>query len=66
MPYYYRYADDMVILSSSKKELHSILLEIDSYLNEKLHLQLKGNYQIFPVDSRGIDFVGYVFFIRIH
>lgn len=22
----------------------------------------KGNYQFFPVDSRGIDFVGYVFF----
>lgn len=62
MPYYYRYADDMVILSSSKKELHSILLEINSYLNEKLHLQLKGNYQFFPVDGRGIDFVGYVFF----
>lgn len=60
--YYYRYADDMVILSDSKEKLHGLLKEISCYLTEKLHLELKGNYQIFPVESRGIDFVGYVFF----
>ncbi|MFK2341669.1 reverse transcriptase domain-containing protein [Bacteroides fragilis] len=60
--YYYRYADDMVILSSNKEELHSLLGDIKSYLHNKLHLNLKDNYQIFPVDNRGIDFVGYVFF----
>lgn len=27
-----------------------------------LGLELKGNWQIFPVDSRGIDFVGYRFY----
>ena len=62
MKYYYRYADDMVVLSSSKEELRTILKDLDCYLRETLHLQLKGNYQIFPVDSRGIDFIGYVFF----
>jgi RNA-directed DNA polymerase len=60
--YYFRYADDIVILSSSKEYLHSLFFEINKYLVEKLKLVIKGNYQIFPVDKRGIDFVGYVFF----
>lgn len=60
--YYYRYADDMVILASNKETLHSLLGEIKLYLHNNLRLDLKDNYQIFPVDNRGIDFVGYVFF----
>ncbi len=60
--YYYRYADDMVILHHDKKYLHSILAEIKFYLNTKLKLTIKSNYQIFPVKDRGIDFVGYVFY----
>lgn len=60
--YYYRYADDMVILSDSKEWLHILLENIKSYLHDKLILEIKGNYQIFPVETRGIDFIGYVFF----
>lgn len=60
--YYYRYADDMVILDSNKENLHCLLNEIKSYMETILNVRLKGNYQIFPVDSRGIDFVGYVFY----
>ena len=60
--YYYRYADDMVILGATKPELHKIRVEIDHYLKENLNLDVKDNYQVFPVDSRGIDFVGYVFY----
>ncbi len=60
--YYFRYADDMVILSDSKEQLHQVLDQIRRYLNDNLKLQVKENYQIFPVSSRGIDFVGYVFF----
>ena len=59
--YYYRYADDMVFLGKSKKELHILLKDIKIYLS-KLKLTLKSNYQIFPIDTRGIDFVGYVCF----
>ena len=58
--HYFRYADDIVILSDSKPYLHSILSEIRNYLSEKLKLSVKENYQVFPVEARGIDFVGYV------
>jgi RNA-directed DNA polymerase len=60
--YYFRYADDMVILSDNKPYLHQLLFEISHYLQENLNLIVKGNYQVFPVKDRGIDFVGYVFF----
>lgn len=60
--YYFRYADDIVILSSEKSELHRLLGEIRRYFDLNLKLQVKDNYQVFPVDSRGIDFVGYVFY----
>ena len=59
--YYFRYADDMVILTSGKRYLHQLLSEIREYLQRNLRLQVKENYQVFPVDARGIDFVGYVF-----
>jgi RNA-directed DNA polymerase len=62
LKYYFRYADDMVILSDSKEQLHQLLDKISRYLNENLKLQVKDNYQIFSVSSRGIDFVGYVFY----
>lgn len=60
--YYFRYADDIVILSNNKPHLHQILFEIKRYLNDNLKLQVKDNYQVFPVQARGIDFVGYVFY----
>jgi RNA-directed DNA polymerase len=60
--YYFRYADDLVILSDNKPYLHRLLADIRAYLDEKLKLTVKDNYQVFPVDQRGIDFVGYVFY----
>ncbi len=59
--HYFRYADDLVILSGNKAELHQLLADIRQYLDENLKLQVKGNYQVFPVAARGIDFIGYVF-----
>jgi RNA-directed DNA polymerase len=58
--HYFRYADDLVILSNNKTELHSLLINIKQYLNDILKLEVKKNWQIFPVEARGIDFVGYV------
>lgn len=60
--YYFRYADDIVVLSDNKPYLHNLFGEISSYLNTQLDLKVKGNYQIFPVDARSIDFVGYRFY----
>ena len=41
--YYYRYADDIVLLSDSKEQLRSWLLAI-LYLTNVLRLKLKDNY----------------------
>lgn len=60
--HYFRYADDIVILASNKADLHQLLFEIRYYLSSNLKLEVKSNYQIFPVEARGIDFVGYVFY----
>jgi RNA-directed DNA polymerase len=60
--HYFRYADDIVVLSDSKPYLHSLLFDIRTYLRDNLSLEVKGNYQVFPVKKRGIDFVGYVFY----
>lgn len=60
--YYYRYADDIVILSNNKSYLHNIFADIKEYMGNNLKLSIKSNYQIFKVESRGIDFVGYKFF----
>ena len=58
---YFRYADDIVVLGNDKSNLHHLFNEIASYMST-LELDVKSNWQVFPVDSRGIDFVGYVFF----
>lgn len=42
--YYYRYADDIVLLSNSKEQLRSWLLAIKVYLTSMLKLKLKDNY----------------------
>jgi len=59
--HYVRYADDMIFLHASKEFLHNLLRKIKNYFKEKLNLTVKKNHQVFPVISRGIDFVGYVF-----
>ena len=59
LKYVVRYMDDVVILAESKEKLHTIHEKVVAYLGDNLELELKGNWQIFPVDARGIDFVGY-------
>jgi len=57
--YVIRYMDDVVFLHSSKEFLHELKISIEKYLDSELNLQLKSNWQVFPTDIRGIDFVGY-------
>jgi RNA-directed DNA polymerase len=59
--YYFRYADDLVILADNKPYLHQMLHEIRIYMQDNLRLSIKDNYQVFPVWSRSLDFVGYRF-----
>lgn len=65
------YADDFVILSNDKEELHRLLAEIEDYTTNKLKIEVKRNKQIFPValdrsdkHGRGIDFLGFVFYLN--
>ena len=48
--------------NSNKEILRDKLVKITAYLDQQLNLKVKNNHQIFPVDSRGIDFLGYRFF----
>lgn len=59
--HYYRYVDDIVVLSGSKAFLRDCFSEMRDYLSARLRLEVKDNWQVFPVESRGLDFLGYVF-----
>ena len=54
---YMRNMDDMVILGKSKKKLHKTHAAIETYLNENLDLEIKGDWQVFrfeyPVFDKG-------------
>lgn len=60
--YYVRYIDDLVLFGGNKKELHKARKSIGNFLDAELGLKLKGNWQVFKTASRGVDFLGYVFF----
>lgn len=60
--HYYRYMDDIVILSDSKEQLHELVRDIKAYAHQELRLNVKENWQIFPTFVRGLDFLGYRFF----
>ena len=58
--HYYRYCDDIVILSKSKEYLWYVRNMIVS-LTKKADLKVKSNERVFPT-SEGIDFLGYVIY----
>jgi len=59
--YYLRYVDDLVLLGGNKKKLHKARQAISDYL-ETINLTLKDDWQVFKVNSRAIDFLGFRFF----
>jgi len=59
--YYFRYADDMLILAATKAELHKLRAEIQAYLKDMLKLDMKDNYSVAPIWC-GIDMLGYIYF----
>lgn len=56
--FYIRYMDDFIFLSS-KNHLHQLQALIEAFLSEELNLSLNNKTQIFPVESRGVDFLGF-------
>ena len=52
----------MVIAGNNKLSLHIIKDRIEKYLNEELGLELKSNWQIFSLDKRPLDFMGFKFY----
>lgn len=56
--HYLRYMDDIIVLGKSKSWLRRVKKRMDQLLTEN-GLTMKSNWQIFPVESRGVDFVGY-------
>lgn len=62
--YYIRYVDDLVLLGPNKKKLHAARRKIDDYL-QSINLGMKGDWQVFPIQARPIDFLGFKFY-RTH
>lgn len=60
--FYYRYCDDIVVLSDRKGYLKWVLREIKQFASERLELTVKDTVQLFEVEKIGIDFLGYRFF----
>lgn len=59
--YCVRYVDDIVLFGSNKKKLHLARATIEDYLL-RMGLVMKGNWQVFRTDDRGLDFLGFRFF----
>ena len=57
--YYIRYVDDFVILHQSKEQLEIWKSEIETFLLEKLKLELHPDKSKIISLSKGIDFVGF-------
>lgn len=63
--YVFDYSDDISVFGPDKPILHGAIVFINDYLETQRGLHIKGNFQIFPVDARGVDMGGYVIF-RTH
>ena len=58
---YVRYIDDMVIIGPNKRKLHKTRKVVEAELAKK-KLDLKQNWQVFPLEKRPLDFVGVKFY----
>ena len=57
---YFRYCDDLVLLADSSSEAHWYRELVFKKLSKDYALSIKPDWQVFPVDDRGLDFVGFV------
>ncbi len=64
VPHYYRYCDDLVVLSGDKRYLWQVRDRVHELL-ATVGLEIKPNERVFP-SSEGIDFLGYVIYSGDH
>mgnify|MGYP001599280392 FL=1 len=60
--YYIRFADDFVVFSTNRNYLLDLLVEMRSFLNEKLLLNLHPDKVFIKTIASGVDFLGWVHF----
>lgn len=69
--HYVRYMDDMVVFGGNKRELHEMQEKIAQYLDERLGLRMKENWQVYLFHyvkkngeeiGRDLDFMGFRFY----
>lgn len=61
---YFRYMDDFIILSNSKKELRQYLNLINYFISNSLKLEMPYRKRTIFRIKDGVDFIGYKFFSR--
>jgi len=62
--FYLRYCDDFIILSRDKNHLQSLIVTIRTFLSTQLKLELHPKKVIIRKLNQGIDFVGYILFLK--
>ena len=60
--YYARYTDDFLIISDNRNYLVDLLPRLQSFLSEKLKLEIHPKKMTIEKYQRGIDFLGYIIF----
>jgi RNA-directed DNA polymerase len=58
---YLRYVDDFVLVHHDRAQLEQWLVQIETFLRDRLRLELKADIKLRPLTA-GIDFLGYVVF----
>ena len=59
--YYCRYMDDFVLLAKTKNDCINLKKQIETFLNQRLHLELNNKSKYYPY-SMGVNFCGYRIF----
>ena len=58
---YFRYCDDLVLMAKDSATAHDYKNEAFAILEKEYGLRVKKDWQVFPIQKRGLDFVGFVF-----
>jgi len=59
---YFRYVDDFIILSNSKRQLHLFEYKIKMFLKKNLDLSMPKHKTYINLINNGVDFIGYKIF----